>query len=204
MNFYFDRRQLVAIGNVAFTNPEGRITAERIEFNFTDGTATFHQAFGIVSLGPTANRAEFANQEPDVYFYGERIDKLGPEKYRITRGGFSTCVQPTPRWEVTSQDARFESRRLRDGAGTVLRVKGVPLMYLPVIYYPMQEDQRSTGFLMPTYGTSTVRGGSLSNAFFWAISRSQDATFFHDWFTRAGTGAGAEYRYVAGPGRAGS
>ena len=199
VNFYFDRRQLVAIGNVAFTNPEGRISAERIEFNFTDGTATFHQAFGIVSLGPTANRAEFANQEPDVYFYGERIDKLGPKKYRITRGGFSTCVQPTPRWEVTTKTIELNLDDYAIARGAILRVKGVPLMYLPVIYYPLQEDQRSTGFLMPTYGTSTVRGGSLSNAFFWAINRSQDATFFHDWFTRTGTGAGGEYRYVSGP-----
>jgi hypothetical protein len=39
----------------------------------------------------------------------------------------------------------------------------------------------------------------VSNAFFWAMGRSQDATFFHDWFTKTGQGAGAEYRYVAGP-----
>ena len=29
-------------------------------------------------------------------------------------------------------------------------------MYLPVMYYPLHEDQRSTGFLMPKYGTSTL------------------------------------------------
>jgi LPS-assembly protein len=70
-------------------------------------------------------------------------------------------------------------------------------MYLPMIYYPIREDERATGFLLPTYGTSTVRGQAVSNAFFWAIDRSTDATIFHDWFTRAGQGAGAEYRYVA-------
>ena len=77
----------------------------------------------------------------------------------------------------------------------VLRVKGVPLIYLPVVYYPIQDDERATGFLMPTYGASTLRGQSLSNAFFWAIGRSQDATLFHDWFTRTGQGMGSEYRY---------
>jgi LPS-assembly protein len=80
----------------------------------------------------------------------------------------------------------------------LLRVKGVPLMYLPIIYYPIKDEDRATGFLLPTYGTSTLRGQALSNAFFWAIGRSQDATFFHDWFTRTGQGMGAEYRYVAG------
>ena len=66
----------------------------------------------------------------------------------------------------------------------------MPVLYLPMIYYPIREDERATGFLLPTYGTSTVRGQSISNAFFWAINRSTDATFFHDWFTNTGQGAG--------------
>ena len=77
-------------------------------------------------------------------------------------------------------------------------------MYLPIVYYPIQQSQRATGFLLPTYGTSTLRGQSISNAFFWAINRSQDATLFHDWFARAGMGEGGEYRYVAGPQSAGN
>ena len=53
-------------------------------------------------------------------------------------------------------------------------------------YYPMEEDDRSTGFLMPSYGTATLAGQTLTNAFFWAIGRSHDATFSHDWFTKTG------------------
>ena len=86
----------------------------------------------------------------------------------------------------------------------MLKVKGVPLMYLPIFYYPIEEDDRSTGFLMPTYGTSTLRGQSLTNAFFWAINRSQDATFSHDWFAKAGQQFGGEYRYVLAPGSSGT
>jgi LPS-assembly protein len=86
----------------------------------------------------------------------------------------------------------------------LLKVKGVPMMYLPVLYYPIRNDQRATGFLLPTYGASTLRGQSISNAFFWAINRSQDATLFHDWFTRTGMGEGSEYRYIAGQQSAGN
>ena len=57
---------------------------------------------------------------------------------------------------------------------------------------------------MPTYGASTIRGQSISNAFFLAINRSHDATVFHDWFTATGQGFGAEYRYVFGPGSRGN
>ncbi|MBI2827899.1 MAG: LPS-assembly protein LptD [Acidobacteria bacterium] len=190
--------RLVATGNVVFTNPEGRIAAERVEFNVAEGTGTFHQASGIMSLGPTVDRAQFGNQDPDVYFYGDTIEKLNTRSYKLTRGGFTTCVQPTPRWEVTSDSVVINLNDYAIARGLLLRVKGVPLMYLPILYYPIKGDERATGFLLPTYGSSTLRGQALSNAFFWAIGRSQDATFFHDWFTQTGQGTGAEYRYVSG------
>ena len=44
----------------------------------------------------------FGTQEPDAYFRGAELQKVGPKKYRIINGAFSTCVQPTPRWEISS------------------------------------------------------------------------------------------------------
>ena len=196
--------RIVASGNVVFTNPEGRIAAERVEFNMADGTGTFYMASGIMSLGEEVDRAQFGNQEPEVYFYGDTIEKLDQRKYRLTRGGFTTCVQPTPRWEVTSQSVVITLDDYAFARNMLLRVKGVPLLYLPVLYYPIKEEDRATGFLLPTYGSSTLRGQTISNAFFWAIGRSHDATFFHDWFSRVGQGAGAEYRYVASQGSYGN
>ena len=190
--------RLVATGNVVFATSEGRIASERVEFNIEKGTGTFHHASGILSMGATVDRAQFGNQDPDVYFYGDTIEKLGTRSYRITRGGFTTCVQPTPRWEVTSNSVVITLNDYAIARNILLRVKGVPLMYLPILYYPIKDDERSTGFLLPTYGSSTLRGQTISNAFFWALGRSQDATFFHDWFTQTGQGAGAEYRYVSG------
>ena len=76
----------------------------------------------------------------------------------------------------------------------------MPLFYVPAMYFPINKEDRSTGFLMPVYGTSTIRGSSFSNAFFWAINRSQDLTLMHDWFTKTGQGYGGEYRYVASAG----
>jgi lipopolysaccharide assembly outer membrane protein LptD (OstA) len=88
--------RLVATGNVVFTNAEGRIAAERAEFDVGAGTGTFYQASGILSLGPMVDLAEFGGQEPDVYFYGDTIEKISARSYKLSRGGFSTCVQPTP------------------------------------------------------------------------------------------------------------
>ena len=199
VEMFKDTNRVIAQGNVVFASAEGRLSADRLEYDVSTGTGTFHDAQGLMSLGAQADRRQFGNQDADVYFYGELIERLGPRKYRLTRGAFTTCVQPTPRWEVASGSVTLNLNDYAIAKGTTLRVKGVPVMYLPMVYYPIREDQRSTGFLLPTYGTSTVRGQAISNAFFWAINRSTDATFFHDWFTKAGQGAGAEYRYVASP-----
>jgi lipopolysaccharide assembly outer membrane protein LptD (OstA) len=68
------------------------------------------------------------------------------------------------------------------------------------MYYPTKREDRATGFLLPTDGTSTVRGQSLHNAFFWAIDRSEDLTVEHSWFSKTGQGVGSEYRYNFGGG----
>jgi len=197
VEMFRDTNRVIAQGNVVFAGAEGRLSADRLEYDVATGTGVFRDASGLMSLGAQADLRQFGNQEADVYFYGEIIERLGPRRYRITRGAFTTCVQPTPRWEVASGSVTLNLNDYAIARSTVLRVKGVPVLYLPLVYYPIREDERATGFLLPTYGTSTVRGQALSNAFFWAINRSTDATFFHDWYTRTGQGAGAEYRYVA-------
>ena len=192
-----DAHRIVATGNAVFTNAEGRIAADKVEFNTNTGLGTFYKASGLLSLGPKADRRQFGNQEPDVYFFGETIEKVGPRKYKILGGGFTTCTQPTPRWDLRMGNVMLNLDEYAFARNTTLNVKGVPIFYLPVMYYPIQKDDRATGFLLPTYGRSTLRGQALSNAFFWAIDRSQDLTLFHDWFTKIGQGFGSEYRYVA-------
>jgi lipopolysaccharide assembly outer membrane protein LptD (OstA) len=203
VDYYPDRDRIEASGNVVYVSKESRIAADRMEFSTRTRLGAFHNASGTMSLGTRVDRSMFGTQEPDAFFYGETIEKVGPSKYRITKGGFTTCVQPTPRWEITSSTATLTVDEYAILKNAVLNVKGVPLLYLPVLYYPIQEDDRSTGFLIPQYGNSTIRGQSLSNAFFWAISRNADATVFHDWFTRVGQGVGGEFRYIAAPGSEG-
>ena len=174
-----------------------------MEFNTKTRTGTFYVASGTATLqgkatGPTGG------QEPDLMFRGDEIHKIGPKKYRIVGGNFTTCVQPTPRWELQSRSITLNLDDYALLKNALLRVKHVPLFYLPIFYFPIQEDNRATGFVMPIYGATTSRGQSISNAFFWAISRSQDATIMHDWFSKAGQQMGGEYRYVLSPGSQGS
>ena len=197
--------ELTAEGNVLLVSPTGRIAAERAVFNTKSGRGTFYTASGTASLGARGaqDKSMFGTLEPDVMFYGRMIEKIGDDRYRITNGAFTSCAQPTPRWEIVSSKATIDLEDYAVLRNAVIRVKNVPVFYLPILYYPIQSDDRATGFLLPSYGNSSYMGHSISNAFFWAINRSQDLTLFHDWLFTKGQGYGSEYRYTRAAGSGG-
>lgn len=198
VDLYDDEDRLVATGNVLFTTPDTRISASRLDFNLETKTGTFYDAYGTSKVSPQVGaRSIFGTQEADMHFRGATLEKLGEKKYRLTDGGFTSCLQPTPRWEFTSGSITINIDRYAFATNTVFRVKGVPLLYLPVIYYPLEEDSRATGFLMPGYGVSSVQGQTIRNAFFWAINRSMDLTVGHNFFSKTGQAVEGEFRYVA-------
>jgi len=203
VELFTDQDRALARGNVVVSQGRNRIAADRADFNTKTRLGTFYNASGIATIqqprqtAPTGGfvAPQTAGQEHDVYFFGERVEKIGPKKYRITNGGFSTCVQPTPRWELSAETVVLNIDHYTLLRQAIFKVKGVPLFYTPFIYYPTKEEDRATGILLPTYGSSTIRGQTIHNAFFWAINRSHDATILYDWFSRTGQGLGGEYRY---------
>ena len=227
---FTDEDRTVATGNVVLSQASSRIAADRAEFNLKTKLGTFYNAWGMAPLGQqkskttsavgpaatlagglfgsvsasTSGQTPTATTDTDVYFFGETIEKLGPRRYKITNGGFTTCVQPTPRWELHSNTVTLKLDNYTVLHNAVFRVKGVPMLYTPFLYYPTKRDDRATGILIPTYGATTLRGQSIHNAFFWAINRSQDATVMYDWFSQAGQGLGGEYRYNSAPGSDGT
>ena len=199
-----DDGRVIAIGNVVYVSGKNRISAERMEFNTKTRTGTFYNAWGTAILRDAPDPGMFGTQEPDAFFWGDELQKIGPKKYRIIHGGFTTCVQPTPRWQMNANSITLNLDDYALLKNAVLKVKNVPMFYLPAFYYPIQDDNRATGFLMPIYGSTAARGQSLTNQFFWAISRSQDATIEHDWFSKTGQQLGGEYRYILAPGSEGN
>ena len=127
-----------------------------MEFNTQDARpGTFYVASGIANLENRGiDRSLFGTQEPDALFWGETIEKLGPKTYQITQRRLH---------DLRAADAALgDGRRARSTLtlekravlkNTVLKVKDVPLFYLPVFYYPINKDDRATGFLMPIYGS---------------------------------------------------
>jgi LPS-assembly protein len=181
VDYYPDTNRLLASGNVLVEEVDHQIAADRADFNAQTRLGTFYNARGFAALGRLADVSQFGTLEPDVQFYGETIEKIGPQTYLISHGGFTTCAQANPRWEMTSGSMKIRVDHYALMHNMFLKAKGVPVLFLPIFYYPMSKDNRQTGFLMPTYGTSTLKGRTISNGFFWAMGRSRDVTVLHDY-----------------------
>jgi LPS-assembly protein len=128
---------------------------------------------------------------------GRVMERLSEEKYRLEDGSFTTCSvvegERTP-WRFKAAKAELEVEGFLFARHTRFCILDVPVMYLPAVLFPARRE-RATGLLIPQVGSSSRQGFKLRQAFFWAISPSQDATAALDYRGKLGTGADLEYRY---------
>jgi len=174
--------RIVAEGNVVFQRGDERLAGDRLEMDLEGGTATLDNAYGYL--------------EPEVFVEARRIQRLDDVTYRIEGGRFTSCSQPNPRWGFSASSATVKRDSRILAKNVVFKIKSVPALYLPIFYYPISEDERSTGILFPRFGYSSFRGANVGSAFFWAMGRSADQTFSVDYYSDFGTGYGHELRYV--------
>jgi len=170
-----------AEGNVLLDSGSTRLTAERVEYNLDTQTGTFHNARGYM--------------EPSFYFEAAEVQKIDAEHYLIRDAQFTTCTQPVPYWSFKIARGTIHLDNYAYLHHVAFRAEKVPVFYSPYLVWPIKED-RATGLLFPEFGYSQTRGFVFSNALYWAIRRNMDATFFLDYYAKAGLGEGLEYRYV--------
>ena len=145
VEYHTDTNRLVATGNVLLIEPDHQIAADRADFNAKTRLGTFYNARGFAALGKAAaenvgkagvDPSAFATLDPDVQFYGETLEKVSEDTYIISKGGFTSCAQANPRWEMTSGSLRLRVDHYALLSNMMLKVKGVPALYLPYMYYP--------------------------------------------------------------------
>ena len=185
-------------GNLLVVQEGLRVIADRMEIDRATKLGTFWSAYGTARLtDEQPDKNLFGTLEPEVMFRAERIERVGPRKYLMTNGWFTTCLQPEPRWAMTGSSGTITLDDSVSMRNVLFKVKGVPVLYAPYLYYPLEKEDRKTGFLIPTYSNSNIRGAGISAAFFWAINRSQDATVYWDGYWQFGQGVAVDYRYAA-------
>ncbi len=183
VEFWDEEMRVVAEGNVVFEQGDQKIIATRLEADLNTKTGRFFNAHGRAGT--------------DLYFYGDIIEKESEDTYLVEGGAFTSCAQPIPRWQFTAGKARMKRDHHVALHHPLLKLKSLPVFYAPFLYYPLDEQGRATGFLLPQIGNSSLKGFIFNEAFFWAINRSMDATIAYERFSEVGNGASVEYRYVA-------
>ncbi len=205
---------LTARGGVTLTRGDTTLTADEVVLDRTNQIA---EARGHVVLSDpeTTTQGDFAHlnlddesgwienadadMHPSDYFLrAGRLDKKGGPQYSVANGVFTTCQcggLETPSWSIAGRRTDITLQ----GKGIVrhmtFRVKDVPVFYFPYFVFPAN-TQRESGFLIPRIGYSNRRGFQYEQPFFWAISKSTDATIATDLESAARVGLIGEYRYM--------
>ncbi|WP_210399199.1 LPS-assembly protein LptD [Steroidobacter denitrificans] len=109
---------------------------------------------------------------------------------------YTTCPIGNEDWVLRAADIDIDQNAgVGVGRGVRLDFKGLPIFYTPFISFPVG-DERKSGFLFPSFGTSSRNGYSLSVPWYWNIAPNYDATFTPTWYSRRGARLDSEFRFL--------
>lgn len=125
-----------------------------------------------------------------------RADIFSRDHMRLADVVYSGCPCPDPSWYIKSPrvDLHFDENEgiARNG---VLYFKDVPVLYSPYLTFPIKKERKS-GFLIPTYGTTSTGGFELTVPYYLNIAPNYDATLSPRYLSKRGLQLGAEFRYL--------
>ncbi|HEX6126399.1 MAG TPA: LPS assembly protein LptD [Pyrinomonadaceae bacterium] len=177
---------MVAEGSVVFDHGEDqRITGARAVWNLKTKLGTFEDSTG------------FTNQTNDgtvIYFTADKVERTAIDEVVVTKGKFTACEEAVPKWSFTADEARIKLNKKIKLKNAKFRVKDIPLVPLPYASIPIEQRDRQSGFLTPTFGFSGNKGFRLSGAYFQTLGRSADVTIRGDLYTQRGIGYGLDFR----------
>lgn len=171
-------------------------------------------------LGPEAHLKVDANEgfmlKPYYYFnqsggsgHANRVDLLDPDRSRFKDAYYTACacVNPAnpanndkttkPAWYMTATTFEMDTgSNVGQAFNTVVYFQGVPIFASPYLTFPL-DDQRHTGLLPPTYGSSTDNGIDITVPFYWNIAPDRDLQVFTRYMSNRGDMLGGTFRYLS-------
>ncbi|MFN8543055.1 MAG: LPS assembly protein LptD [Candidatus Binatia bacterium] len=214
LNYDQQTSVLTARGNVTVTRGNLVLTADEVRYDkgaatvdarghvvLTDPEATVDGDAAHLNLDDEVGWVDDANGEMRTSGYalqcGQLVKKGGP-LYTVRDGVFTTCQcggLERPTWSIAAKETEVEL----DGRGVAkhatFRLKDLPVLYFPYFVFPANTTRQS-GFLVPSFGTSSQRGFYLTVPYYWAINKSSDLSVALHVETKARLGVLADYRYV--------
>lgn len=179
-----DTKIVHAIGNATFVSSSSMIQASEMHFNLETRTGTI--VGGRVST-------------PTFTLTGERINKLGTNRFQTHRGEYTTCKDCPQSWVLSAEDVDLELDGYAHLSNVTVKIMDAPAVWFPYLIVPIK-TRRQTGFLIPKLGFAT-RGFTFVQPFFWAITPSADMTFGFGTYGGRGRRIEWEGRYALNDGK---
>ncbi len=173
------QKTVVAEGDVTFEQGASRMCGVRLELDLVEKT-------GVLTDGSV-------DLEGGLHLKGATLAKVGPRTFSLTDGVVTSCEGENPAWKFKVRSGTVTLEDFARLKGVTFSMGGVPLLYTPYLIWPALRD-RASGFLIPGLGYNSNRGGYFGMSYYWAISRSADATFSADFYTKGYYGLGTELR----------
>ena len=193
------------------------IRADRLEYYQPDDLA---KARGNVRINRAGNVYEgplmelkvdafegFFNQpryhflKNDGWGRADRIDFIDPNRSVVRNATYTTCRPEDlpgwmPDWIMRASSIRLDqSEDVGVATNAVLTFKGVPVLPVPEVSFPLS-DKRKSGFLPPTIGVDSVSGIDYRQPYYWNIAPNRDATLYPRLMSKRGFSLGSEFRYL--------
>ncbi len=176
-------RTVTASGNIEFFSEFADFTAARAQTELDTGTSTFEDVQYYLNVRRGRGFAGYA-----------RVTEEERSQYRDVI--YTSCEEDEEAWSLRARRLNLDHE---EGIGTarnvVVRFMGVPFIYTPYIYFPI-DDRRRTGLLIPTAGSSSSSGTDVQVPWYWNIAPNQDATITPRYMSKRGPQLGGEYRYL--------
>lgn len=176
-----------ASGDIALLEPSGDVIFAD-ELDLTDQLRN-----GFIS----GIRVLMADRSRLAGMHADRIDGNRTELVNAVFTACDTCAgDPSPPvWQVKAARVihNQQARRI-DYEDARLEFFGVPVLYTPFFSHPDSTVKRQSGFLSPTYATSSHLGLQVEIPYFFDLAPHRDATFAPILTGREGIVLSGEYR----------
>jgi LPS-assembly protein len=169
-------------GGIDFTDPLVHVTGAGGRYSPTQGAQFESASFSLVQRSARGAAKEM---------------ELSPQgMMRLEHVTFTTCPVNDQSWVLRATGIVLDTRR-KVGTGRDARIdfKGVPILYLPWVSFPLG-NVRKSGFLFPTIGNTSNGGAVLSIPYYWNIAPNADFTFQPTEYSRRGPDVGGDFRYL--------
>lgn len=145
----------------------------------------------------TLQDAQYLLLGPAMRGTAGRIEQSPTGDKTMLDGSFTRCEPGNRNWSFSSSSLRVEEGSpFAVAQDAVLRVRDLPVLYLPYLKFPVS-DERLSGWLFPAMGYSDEDGFDLAAPYYLNLAPNYDATITPRIMTKRGVGAEVEFRHLS-------